>query len=62
MIFRNTKEMKMHCVGRINFLVVSKSVTAKVNKAEIELPASLRWHYSTQLLTIYVKQKKVLKK
>jgi len=48
--------MKMHCAGRINSLVVNKSVTAKVEKVEIGLAASLSWLYTTQLLIIDVKQ------
>jgi len=34
----------------MNFLVVNKSVNAKIKKVVIELTASLWWHCSTQLL------------
>ena len=29
--------MKMHCVGRMNFLVVNKPVTAKLGKEKLSL-------------------------
>jgi len=39
-IFWTTKEMKILSVGRTNFLVVNKFVTAKVKKVETDLAES----------------------
>jgi len=39
-VFWTIKEMKIHCVGMMNFLVLNKSVNAKVRKVEIELAES----------------------
>jgi len=39
-VFWIIKEMKIQCVGMMKILVLNKSVTAKVEKGEIELAAS----------------------
>jgi len=49
-------------VGRLNFPVVTKSVTAKVKKVEIERAAFCDGTAYQQLLIIHVKQSKGIEK